>query len=225
MAMTTTGENTVDTSLNGRTALITGASKGLGLAMAKAFYCHGAKVVLLARGAADLAAAEAEIQALAVADEYRGDADVAAFVCDVTDAKAIVATHQQAVDRFGAIDILVNNAGQSAAKPFLNITDEEWQADLDLKLMAAVRLTRLVWPAMAERQMGTDHQSAECVRKTARCGHSANVYFSGRRHGADQGAQRRGGGGQHIGERHADWFYRERSNPSPARGKRRVTVS
>lgn len=144
----------MDTSLNGRTALITGASKGLGFAMAKAFYCHGAKVVLLARGAANLAAAEAEIQALAVADEYRGDADVAAFVCDVTDAKAIAAAHQQAVDRFGAIDILVNNAGQSAAKPFLNITDEEWQADLDLKLMAAVRLTRLVWPAMAERQWG-----------------------------------------------------------------------
>ena len=154
MAMTTTGEHTVDTSLTGRTALITGASKGLGLAMAKAFYCHGARVVLLARGAADLAAAEEEIRALAVADEYRGDADVDAFVCDVTDAKAIVATHQQAVDRFGAIDILVNNAGQSAAKPFLNITDEEWQADLDLKLMAAVRLTRLVWPAMAERQWG-----------------------------------------------------------------------
>ena len=105
MAMTTTGEHTVDTSLTGRTALITGASKGLGLAMAKAFYCHGARVVLLARGAADLAAAEEEIRALAVADEYRGDADVDAFVCDVTDAKAIVATHQQAVDRFGAIDI------------------------------------------------------------------------------------------------------------------------
>lgn len=152
--MTTTGKHTVDTSLTGRTALITGASKGLGLAMAKAFYCHGARVVLLARGAADLAAAEEEIRALAVADEYRGDADVDAFVCDVTDAKAIVATHQQAVDRFGAIDILVNNAGQSAAKPFLNITDEEWQADLDLKLMAAVRLTRLVWPAMAERKWG-----------------------------------------------------------------------
>ena len=52
--MAMTEENTVDTSLNGRTALITGASKGLGLATAKAFYSHGAKVVLLARGAADL---------------------------------------------------------------------------------------------------------------------------------------------------------------------------
>ena len=154
MATTMTGENTVDPSLKGRTALITGASKGLGLAMAKAFYTHGAKVVLLARGAADLATAETEIQALTVADAHRDSADIATFVCDVTDAKAIAATHQRAVDRFGAIDILVNNAGQSAAKPFLSITDEEWQADLDLKLMAAVRMTRLVWPGMAERQRG-----------------------------------------------------------------------
>ena len=152
--MAMTEENTVDTSLNGRTALITGASKGLGLATAKAFYSHGAKVVLLARGAADLDAAKAEIRHLTVADAHRDSADVAAFVCDVTDAKAIAATHQQAVDRFGPVDILVNNAGQSAAKPFLNITDDEWQADLDLKLMAAVRLSRLVWPNMAERQWG-----------------------------------------------------------------------
>ena len=48
----------------------------------------------------------------------------------------------------------MNNAGQSAAKPFSQITDEEWQADLDLKLMAAIRLTRLVWPSMQAQQWG-----------------------------------------------------------------------
>ena len=58
------------------------------------------------------------------------------------------------VERFGAVDILVNNAGQSAAKPFTQISDEEWQADLDLKLMAAVRLTRLVWPGMQAQKWG-----------------------------------------------------------------------
>ena len=114
--MAMTEENTVDTSLNGRTALITGASKGLGLATAKAFYSHGAKVVLLARGAADLDTAKAEIRHLTVADAHRDSADVAAFVCDVTDAKAIAATHQQAVDRFGPVDIFQNNAGQSGCQ-------------------------------------------------------------------------------------------------------------
>lgn len=144
----------MDTSLNGKVALITGGSKGLGLAMAKAFYSHGAKVALLARGAQDLATAEAEIRAVEVSDLYRASADVATFVCDVTDAEAIDSTHRAAVSQLGSVDILVNNAGQSAAKPFLKITDEEWQKDLDLKLMAAVRLTRLVWPTMAERQWG-----------------------------------------------------------------------
>ena len=49
---------------------------------------------------------------------------------------------------------MVNNAGQSAAKPFLTITDEEWQADIDLKLMAAIRLSRLVWPNMEANSWG-----------------------------------------------------------------------
>ena len=144
----------MDTSLKGKVALITGGSKGLGLAMAKAYFSRGAKVALLARGAEDLAAAEEEICGLTISEEYAASAAVASFVCDVTDSQAINAAHQEAVAKFGDIDILVNNAGQSAAKPFLKITDAEWQADLDLKLMAAVRLTRLVWPAMAAQSWG-----------------------------------------------------------------------
>ena len=144
----------METSLNNNVALITGASKGFGLAMAKAYYSHGAKVALLARGPEDLATAEANINVMAVTDEYRESARVKAYACDVTDAKAIQATHQAVVADFGSVDILVNNAGQSAAKPFLQISDDEWQADLDLKLMAAIRLTRLVWPDMAQRQWG-----------------------------------------------------------------------
>jgi NAD(P)-dependent dehydrogenase (short-subunit alcohol dehydrogenase family) len=77
----------METSLNNKVALITGASKGLGLAMAKAYYSHGAKVALLARGPEDLATAEANINAMAVTDEYRESARVKAYACDVTDAK------------------------------------------------------------------------------------------------------------------------------------------
>jgi 3-oxoacyl-[acyl-carrier protein] reductase len=138
-----TRENILDTSLKGRVALITGGSKGLGLAMAKAYVSHGAKVALLARGADDLHDAQAQIRAMALASEFAASAEVASFACDA-----------QVVETLGSVDILVNNAGQSAAKPFLKITDDEWQADLDLKLMAAVRLTRLVWPAMAKQKWG-----------------------------------------------------------------------
>ena len=144
----------MDTSLNGRTAIITGGSKGLGLAMAKAFYLAGAKVAILARDEQALSQAKAEIQALSVPDEAKANCAVASFVCDVTDPKAIITAHKAIVAKFGHIGILVNNAGQSAAKPFTQITDDEWHADLDLKLMAAVRLTRLVWPNMAEQKWG-----------------------------------------------------------------------
>jgi len=138
----------MDTSLTAKTALITGGSLGLGLAMAKHFYGAGANVAILARRPEPLVEAAAEIAA------QDGEGDVAYFPCDVTDPGAVIATHKAVVERFGAVDILVNNAGQSAAKPFIQITDEEWQADLDLKLMAAVRLTRLVWPTMQEQKWG-----------------------------------------------------------------------
>ncbi|MEC7955719.1 MAG: SDR family oxidoreductase [Pseudomonadota bacterium] len=138
----------MDTSLNNRTAIITGGSLGLGLAMAKHFYSAGAKVAILARRPEPLEQAAHDIA------QQPGNGEVACFACDVTDPKAVVATHKAVVEHFGAVDILVNNAGQSAAKPFTQISDEEWQADLDLKLMAAVRLTRLVWPAMQAQKWG-----------------------------------------------------------------------
>ena len=138
----------MDTSLTNKTALITGGSLGLGLAMAKHFYSDGANVAILARRPEPLIEAAAEIA------EQDGDGNVAYFACDVTDPTAVIATHNAVAERFGPVDILVNNAGQSAAKPFSQITDEEWQADLDLKLMAAIRLTRLVWPNMQAQQWG-----------------------------------------------------------------------
>ena len=138
----------MDTSLTNKTALITGGSLGLGLAMAKHFYSAGANVAILARRPEPLIEAAAEIA------EQDGDGNVAYFACDVTDPTAVIAIHNAVVERFGPVDILVNNAGQSAAKPFSQITDEEWQADLDLKLMAAIRLTRLVWPNMQAQQWG-----------------------------------------------------------------------
>jgi len=140
----------MNTDLSGKTALITGGSLGLGLAMATAFYREGAKVAILARRAEPLAAACLSIEA----GGGGNSSAVAGYVCDVADADAVTATVDRVRTELGGVDILVNNAGHAAAKPFMEISDAEWQADIDLKLFAAIRLTRLCWPHMAERGWG-----------------------------------------------------------------------
>ncbi|MDA1073240.1 MAG: SDR family oxidoreductase [Proteobacteria bacterium] len=139
----------MDLSLAGRTALITGASLGLGLATARAYYTAGARVGILARRSDQLDKAVASISATPV-----DGAQIRGYVCDVADADQVKAVHADLVGDLGAVDILVNNAGKSAAMPFMSITDELWQEDLELKLFAAVRLTRLVWPHMLEQRWG-----------------------------------------------------------------------
>lgn len=134
--------------LNGRTALITGGSKGLGLAIALAYAKAGGHVALVARGAEALEAAKAEIQAAAPT------ARVAAIPADIRSAEGCAAAALAAAAAIGPIDILVNNAGTSQRGPFLDITDALWEDDLNLKLMAAVRLCRAVLPGMRERCWG-----------------------------------------------------------------------
>jgi len=133
--------------LDGHTAIITGASKGLGLAMAKEFASSGANVAILARNPDTLA----EAQAIASAG---ASGRVATFSCDVSKADQIEKTFADVIATFGKVDILINNAGISRAMPSEKITDELWQDDLDLKLFAAIRLTRLVWPGMKEQKWG-----------------------------------------------------------------------
>jgi len=142
----------MDTSLRGRTALITGASLGLGFATASAFFQAGARVAIVARREGPLQEARDAIAADAATAP--ADAAIAAFVCDVSDSAAIERAHRQIVAELGPVDILVNNAGQAATRPFMQITDADWQADLDLKLFAAIRLTRLVWPHMQSQRWG-----------------------------------------------------------------------
>ena len=137
----------MDLDLTGRTALVTGGSLGLGRAMATAFHGAGANVALVARRENLLAEAKAAIEA-------QDGGRVAAYSCDVTDAAAIERAVEASVADLGPIDILVNNAGQSQTGRFEDLTDEIWQADLDLKLFAAIRFSRLVFPGMKERRWG-----------------------------------------------------------------------
>ena len=137
----------MDLDLTDRTALVTGGSLGLGRAMAAAFHSAGANVALVARRENLLAEAKTAIEA-------HDGGRVATYSCDVTDAEAVERTAAAAVAELGPIDILVNNAGQSQTGRFEDLTDEVWQADLDLKLFAAIRFSRLVFPGMKERRWG-----------------------------------------------------------------------
>jgi 3-oxoacyl-[acyl-carrier protein] reductase len=140
----------MDVRMDGRVAVITGASTGLGLAMAKEFAASGGSVALLARKADVLATAKAEV--VKAAGKTNGKFE--AYSCDVAKAQPIADTFKKVVADFGKVDIVVNNAGISHAKPFDTVTDEDWQGDLDLKLFAAIRLCRAALPGMRERKWG-----------------------------------------------------------------------
>lgn len=128
--------------LDGRTALITGGSKGLGRAMAEAFAEAGAAVAIVARRQSELDAAKAGI-----AGRFQG-ARIAAISADVSTSEGCAAAAQAALAALGPVDILVNNAGTSQRGPFMEVDDALWQADLDLKLFAAIRTMRLAAPHM-----------------------------------------------------------------------------
>ncbi len=131
----------MDLGLTGRVALITGGSEGIGRATARALAREGARVAICARRPDVLAQAAAAIKA-------ETGAEVLAVPGDVTRAEEIERVVTAVTRELGTITVLVNNAGTSAAAPFESVDDAAWQADLDLKLMAAVRTTRLVVPGM-----------------------------------------------------------------------------
>lgn len=132
--------------LNQRVALVTGASQGIGRAIAAKLAQEGASVVLTARGEDRLNQVVSEIQAAG------GKAiGVAADVSKKEDCERLI---QFTVEKFGKIDILINNAGTSATGEFEAATDDIWQADFDLKLFAAIRLSRLAIPYMKKQSWG-----------------------------------------------------------------------
>jgi 3-oxoacyl-[acyl-carrier protein] reductase len=137
----------VEIDLAGRVAVVTGGSKGIGLAVATRFAASGADVVIVARGREGLDLALKTIGATA-----RGR--VIAVQGDVALTADIQRIYDEAMAAFGKIDILVNNAGVSRNAPFEQVTDEIWREDFDQKLFAAIRLTRLVWPQLKARRWG-----------------------------------------------------------------------
>lgn len=133
--------------LSGKSALITGGSKGLGKAMARGFAEAGADVFISSRHEDDLRAAAAEIA--------NGlDVEVEWMVCDMTDRAAVKALADEAVKRLGKVDILVNNAGSNQPQAIDEITDEAWDTIIELDLTSCMALTRYLVPGMKQRRWG-----------------------------------------------------------------------
>ena len=134
--------------LRGKGALVTGASRGIGRAIALAYAGAGAEVAVLARSAAELDALAEEIAA------FGGRA--IALACDVTKPEEIVAAVGRAVEGLGHIDVLVNNAGGPVFNaPFLEIRTDGWRRVLDLNLMSVVSFCQAVGAHMVERRTGS----------------------------------------------------------------------
>jgi 3-oxoacyl-[acyl-carrier protein] reductase len=126
--------------LEGKTAIVTGASRGIGRAIAVHLAQEGAKVLLTARDVALLDAAVDEIT--------KAGGAAARFAADLSEFEAAGAIAKEAVGRFGAVDIVVNNAGATKRGDFEDLTDEDWQSGFALKFFGAVRLTRGAWPQL-----------------------------------------------------------------------------
>ena len=131
----------MDLGLDGKVALVTGGSEGIGKAAALRLAAEGGKIVVCARRADVLDRAAQEIR-----DTTGGE--VKAHQADVTVPAQVQGLVDGAVATYGRLDILVNNAGTSAGGYFGDVDDEAWQADLDLKLYAAIRCSRLAIPHM-----------------------------------------------------------------------------
>jgi 3-oxoacyl-[acyl-carrier protein] reductase len=132
-----------------KVAIVTGSSRGLGLASARALAAEGCRVVICARGREALHAAAASIAASVGAPAPEGAAErVLPIVADVATQAGADQVIGSAVERFGRIDILVNNVGKAGGAGIDATSDAEWQSAIDQTLFPAVRLSRLAVPEM-----------------------------------------------------------------------------
>ena len=137
----------MDLELKGKVALVTGASRGIGLGIARCLAAEGADLFICARTGETLNAAAAQLT--------QAGAEVGSAVADVTSPDGSRQVVDAARDRFGGFDILVNNVGGSVWTPFADITDEEWDRVFSLSFFSAVRVSRAAVPIMEERGGGS----------------------------------------------------------------------
>jgi 3-oxoacyl-[acyl-carrier protein] reductase len=187
-------------SLKNKTAILTGASRGIGLAIAKALAREGVRLGLLSRSKP------------AIGGEF--------VACDLADLDKIPGAVRQLVDRLGAVDFLINNAGIFLEKPVPEIQLADWERVLRVNVTAPFLLTREVLPQMIARKQGRIiniastsssqgylHQSAYCASKHALLGFARSLAMEARPHGVHVYNLCPGGvdtgliKGTHLGER------------------------
>ncbi len=136
----------MDLGIEGKVALVTGGSRGLGRGVADALAAEGVRLVLAARGQESLAEAAATLEA--------AGAEVATMAADVTEPEVPARLVDLAVDRFGSLDIVVANAGGPPPGRALDVDDDALIAALNANLLTSVRLVRSAVPVMAEHGWG-----------------------------------------------------------------------
>ncbi len=139
----------MDLGLGDKIAIVTGSSRGLGLASARALVAEGCRVCICARGEERLAEAALEVEAVA-----KKPGLVAAVQADVSTEAGVQLLIERTVETFGGLDILVNNVGKAAGTDILATTDAEWQAALDDTLFPAIRASRAAIPHIKARGGG-----------------------------------------------------------------------
>lgn len=130
----------------GKTVLITGGSRGLGLVLARELAREGARIIICARDGEGLADARRDL-------EMRG-AEVLAVTCDLRDKRQVEAMIRQSIDRFGTLDVLINNAGTIAVGPLESMTLEDYHEQMDSNYWSAVHTILAVLPEMRRRRQG-----------------------------------------------------------------------
>ena len=134
--------------LTNKVAMVAGASRGLGFAVARALAREGVKVSLSSRNIEAALAASREIHS-------ETGADVFAVAADVRSADALAAWHHQTIERFGGLDLLFTNSGGPPPGPVLKFDDAAWQGAFELLLLSAVRMIRLAVPSLIARGGGS----------------------------------------------------------------------
>jgi 3-oxoacyl-[acyl-carrier protein] reductase len=140
----------MDLGLTDKVAIVTGSSRGLGLASARALVAEGCRVCICARGAERLAEAALEVEAAA-----RRPSMVLAVQADISTAAGVELVIARTLETFGGLDVLVNNVGRAAGAGLLDTTDAEWQAAFDDTLLPAIRASKLAVPHMRQRGGGS----------------------------------------------------------------------
>jgi 3-oxoacyl-[acyl-carrier protein] reductase len=152
-------------SLKGRTAVVTGAGTGIGAATARAFALAGAHLALLDRDAAGVTRTAEEIGLTG--------GEALAFTADVTDAFAIERLLDRVAEEWGRVDVVVNNAGIVRDATLEDVTDEDWEATLDVNLRGAMVVARAAVPHMLKAGRGRILSASSLVARNGNYGQTA----------------------------------------------------